>query len=54
MKKFSTIEYHREPTQAEIRRGYGETHYIDIPTCICLHHGKPKKWVKYNGMLWYY
>ena len=38
--------YHREPTQSEIKFGYGATHYLDIPGSVCLKKdGLPKKWL---------
>jgi len=40
------IEYHRKPTKAEIKRGYGCTHYREFLANEFLNkQGKPKKWL---------
>lgn len=41
-----TVTYHRQPTQAEIRMGYGATHYRDFPVTVVVHTGTriPKRW----------
>ncbi|MNK99960.1 hypothetical protein D3C87_1203780 [compost metagenome] len=38
--------YHRPPTPAEVRRGYGATHYRDFPVDECTHPGTriKKQW----------
>ncbi len=38
--------YWRNPTPAELRRGYGATHYRDFPVAVCCHTGTriPKRW----------
>jgi hypothetical protein len=49
------IVYHRDPTDAEIRFGYGATHYMDVPLDACCHPGTriPKKWIKgSDGLRW--
>lgn len=50
-----TILYHRNPTDEEIHRGYGATHYVEVPASIALKEdGRPKRWVKYMGQRLYY
>lgn len=49
-----TIQYHRNPTDAEIKFGEGATHYIDVPVKECMNDkGKPKKWLVINGLRYY-
>lgn len=40
------LTYHRPPTESEVRRGYGATHYADFPIEECCFEGTliPKKW----------
>lgn len=42
----SVLTYHRPPTPAEIRFGYGATHYRDFPADECCHRGTrvAKRW----------
>ena len=50
-----TITYHRPPTLAEIKFGYGAMHHCDIPIDVCLKKdGKAKKWLINYGQRWYY
>ena len=54
-KGLETLSYHRKPTMAEIRFGYGATHYADIPLETCISDdGKIKAKLKspVDG-LWY-
>jgi len=30
-----TIEYHRKPTESEIKFGYGATHYLSVDSSMC-------------------
>lgn len=49
-----TIQYHRNPTDAEIKFGEGATHYIDVPVNECMNDkGRPKKWLVINGLRYY-
>lgn len=51
-----TVQYHRNPTQAEIRFGHGATHYRDFKFSECYHPktGLPKKRLKAkDDGLWY-
>lgn len=48
------VTYRRNPTQSEIRFGYGCQHFVDIPLSECLNKsGKPKKRIQHNGKCWY-
>ena len=48
------VQYHRKPTNIEIRIGYGATHYISIPESICRNkEGNLKKRCKYKGEMYY-
>jgi hypothetical protein len=40
------VTYHRAPTQAELRMGYGATHYRVFPLTVCCHTGTRilKRW----------
>jgi hypothetical protein len=51
-----TITYHRNPTLAEIRFGYGAIHYRDFTRreAINAKTGKPKRWLKADDGLRYY
>jgi hypothetical protein len=42
-----TLTYHRKPTAAELRFGYGAIHYRDFPVSECCHALTriPKKWL---------
>ncbi len=48
---------HREPTKAEINRGYGATHYKDFDISLWLRKSgmSLKKWIKcpYDGLRYY-
>lgn len=47
--------YHRKPTQAEIKFGYGATHYRDFPEHQVKKPGfRIKKWLKADDGLRYY
>jgi hypothetical protein len=51
-----TVQYHRNPTKAEIRFGYGAIHYRDFPVNeVVKTNGSLKKWVKckYDGLRYY-
>ena len=40
------ITYHRQPTQWELKFGYGATHYKDFERSQCLNKkGQIKKWL---------
>ena len=43
-----TVTYHRNPTPAEIRFGYGATHYRDFTVDECCHPGTRvlRQWFK--------
>ncbi len=46
--------YHREPTESEIRRGFGATHYRDFPLEeVTKPDGEIKKWLKADGLRYY-
>lgn len=50
------VEYHRQPTKAEINFGYGATHYKIFPISEVLKpNGRLKKWVrcKCDGLRYY-
>lgn len=43
---YTVFEYHRQPTQAEIKFGEGATHYKDFNASICKKpNGDFKKWL---------
>lgn len=50
-------EYHRPPTEGEIRFGHGATHYRTFPVEECCHPGTriKKKWfvAKDDGLRYY-
>lgn len=50
------ITYHRNPTPAEIRFGYGATHYRDFTVEECCHKGTrfTKTWIVADDGLRYY
>lgn len=50
------VEYTRGPTPAEVRRGYGCTHYRTFPLEEACHKGTRflKKWFKADDGLRYY
>ena len=52
-----TITYHRPPTKAEIKFGYGAMYYADFSIEECCHEGTriPKKWFvsQYDGLRYY-
>lgn len=52
-----TVTYHRPPTEAEIRRGYGATHYADFPVADCCIAGTriAKRWFvsPHDGLRYY-
>lgn len=51
------VTYHRQPTQAEIRAGYGATHYRDFPVAEIVHPGTriAKRWfvARDDGLRYY-
>lgn len=50
------VTYHRNPTQSEIKFGYGATHYRDFELADCLtDDGRLKKWfvAKDDGLRYY-
>ncbi len=52
-----TLEYHRNPTKAEIRFGHGAIHYKDFDVSIyAKKDGTPKKWLvcPNDGLRYYY
>ncbi len=51
---FTALEYHREPTPAEIKFGHGATHYRDFPLMECVKdNGDVKKRLKSEDGLIY-
>ena len=57
--KIETITAHRNPTPAEVRRGYGATHYRDFSVREWLHTSGQdgrffKKWIVADDGLRYY
>lgn len=49
------VTYHREPTRADIARGYGCTHYMNFPTHqVQKPDGRLKKWTVGPDGLRYY
>jgi hypothetical protein len=51
LKNAETVEYHRQPTPAEIRFGEGATHYLDVDIVDAWHQsGRLKRWVKIGGL----
>ena len=56
LKANKPIQYHRNPTQSEIKRGYGAIHYKDIPLENCLKSDLTlKKWIvcPHDGLRYY-
>ena len=55
-KKIESITGHRKPTPAEIRRGYGATHYRDFPVSEWVSDSGRffKHWIKADDGLRYY
>jgi hypothetical protein len=51
-----TITYHRKPTPAEIKFGYGATHYRDftLEELINPKTGALRRWIKADDGLRYY
>lgn len=51
-----TLTYHRPPTAAELRFGYGATHYRDFDVVEACHPGTriPKRWFVADDGLRYY
>lgn len=50
-----TVMYHRKPTAAEIKWGYGAIHYLDVPeNLVRKKDGNLKKWFVYKDGLRYY
>lgn len=52
----TAVTYHRAPTPAEVRRGYGATHYRDFTPAECCHGGTriAKRWILADDGLRYY
>ena len=52
----TTVQYHRPPTNAEVKFGHGATHYRDFPIEDCCHKGTRflKTWFKADDGLRYY
>jgi len=51
MPEESGFEYWRNPTEGEIKFGYGCIHYGYFKPDECLKtDGTPKKWLKYDGL----
>lgn len=53
---YKTVTLHRNPTPAEIRRGYGATHYLDYPLQLLQKKGGGlKKWIvsEFDGLRYY-
>jgi len=50
-----TVKYHRNPTKAEIKFGYGAIHYRSFPAGECINKstGMLKKWLIANGVRYY-
>jgi hypothetical protein len=56
-KKIKTITFHRNPTEYEIKFGYGAIHYKDFDVKDCLKKdGTLKKWLvcPVDGLRYYY
>lgn len=52
-RNITTLQYHRKPTPAEVRFGYGAIHHADIDVTLCVNKdGQIKKRLKLDG-LWY-
>lgn len=51
------VDAHRPPTPAEIRFGYGATHYKEFPLVVWVHPktGRLKRWIKceFDGLRYY-
>lgn len=53
---YKTIKLHRNPTQSEIKRGYGAIHYLDYPLQLLQKKGGGlKKWTvsQFDGLRYY-
>lgn len=53
---YKTIRLHRNPTPAEVKRGYGATHYLDFPVQLLEKKGGGlKKWTvsQFDGLRYY-
>lgn len=53
---YKTVKLHRNPTQAEIKRGYGAIHYLDYPLQLLQKKGGGlKKWIvsEFDGLRYY-
>lgn len=53
---YKTIRLHRNPTQSEIKRGYGAIHYLDYPLQLLQKKGGGlKKWTvsRFDGLRYY-
>ena len=53
---YKTIRLHRNPTQSEIKRGYGAIHYLDFPMQLLEKKGGGlKKWTvsQFDGLRYY-
>jgi hypothetical protein len=53
---YKTIKLHRNPTQSEIKRGYGAIHYLDYPLQLLQKKGGGlKKWTvsRFDGLRYY-
>lgn len=48
------VTYHRNPTEAEIKSGYGATHYRDFPAFQVLKGFRLKRWTVGPDGLRYY
>lgn len=50
-----TVTYHRPPTAAECRFGYGATHYADFSPDQCCYPGTrvAKRWIVWDGLRYY-
>ena len=53
---YKTVKLHRNPTQSEIKRGYGAIHYLDYPLQLLQKKGGGlKKWIvsEFDGLRYY-
>jgi hypothetical protein len=55
MADYFVYQYWRNPTEGEIKFGYGCLHFVNLTPDECLKKdGTPKKWLNYGGMRYNY
>lgn len=53
--KGTLVDYHRQPTDWEIKWGYGALHYLSVPmSAVMKKDGTIKKWFRHKDGLRYY